>query len=93
MRAAPVSDPDVQFGPLPPESPKHTPSVRELENDRIVEQLQQRPGEWALVREFAHSHSTTTWRQRGCEATSRTVRRNGLRGYDIYARWPTGDAS
>jgi hypothetical protein len=55
----------------------------------IVEALQARPGEWAMVAANRPRHAANTMTQRlkklGCEATQRT---NG-EGTEVYARWPT----
>lgn len=53
----------------------------------IVEQLQARPGQWAVVSENASPTITRYLRDRyGLEAMSRGVK-NG-RAEKIYARWP-----
>lgn len=55
---------------------------------RAVEQLKERPGEWAIVGRDQSAAAARHWKSYGVEAT---VRRDPDTGrYTIYARWPIG---
>ena len=55
----------------------------------ILAQLQERPGEWAIVETGLSFPSTASWMRLGCQATGRT-RDDGK--FDIWARWCEPDA-
>ena len=58
--------------------------------DAIVEQLKQRPGQWAVVAENVSPTISAYLKSRyGLETTTREVKNN--RAKAIYARWPVGE--
>lgn len=57
--------------------------------DKLIKQLQAKPGQWGMVQTGEKNASAvTTWKKLGCEAKS--VKEDG--GYAIYARWPAAKA-
>jgi hypothetical protein len=64
-----------------PPAPARGPSA--LKRRRMLEQLQARPGQWALV-EQGPGNNEKAWRRLGCEVARRT--RAGVS--KVWARWP-----
>ena len=87
--ACPAVEAVTQYGNVqewedPPPWPRRTPTYHDI----IVAQMAGSPGVWMLVDRHARSKNTGPWKRRGCEVTTRKVRRAEVRGFDIYARWP-----
>jgi hypothetical protein len=58
----------------------------------VVDQLKQRPGQWAIVSRSVTASATTNWKRHGCETRMRRTEPGSSR-VDIYARWPVGGDS
>jgi len=70
----------------PPARKKVEPRVG-AETQSIIDALQSRPGEWALIKKDVNPNSTTWWKKRpGIEAKSSTIGKPKNR-VDVYARW------
>lgn len=70
----------IRWGAPPP--PKRSTGHTDL----VLEQLQSRPGEWAVVAVVKNNgHHVQAWRRRGCESVSRKTVDGDV---EIYARWP-----
>lgn len=65
----------------PPMDNRGRPSIRRS----IIDRLQTKPGQWALVAIRKDPSFSTPLKSNGCETTTRK-RADGQ--YDIYARWP-----
>lgn len=58
--------------------------------DKLLKQLQARPGAWGMVQAGEpNSSAVTVWKKLGVEAKS--VKEDGA--YNIYARWPAAKAA
>lgn len=57
------------------------------ETQAIIDALQARPGEWALIRKDVNPNATAWWKKKpGIEAKSSTIDKPKNK-VDIYARW------
>lgn len=71
---------------------KNPPSAKKAvrvgtETQAVLDALQSRPGEWALIKKDVNPNSTTWWKKRpGIEAKSSTIGKPKNR-VDVYARW------
>jgi hypothetical protein len=78
----------IQFVDAPPETHRKT-SNRTRWEDRVAGDLQERPGEWALVRSGPTFNRVSPYaqflRRVGVEAYSRRVSDTEI---VVYARWP-----
>lgn len=52
---------------------------------QVLAQLKKNPGRWCMVQQAKSSPSTTWWKERGCEATTRTQDDKTVK---LYVRWP-----
>lgn len=69
--------------------PEPAPPVRRIGagTQAILDALQARPGEWALIKEDCNPNTTTWWKKcPGVEAKSSTIGKPKNR-VDVYARW------
>ena len=78
----------IEFGVLPPNRRGNRAEI-----DRFVDELQSRPGVWAVNLRTgdynaARSRAYKVLRRRGCEAVCRTNRDSLV---EVWARWPVVD--
>lgn len=59
-------------------------------NLRLLEQLQERPGQWAVVARGKSSGQGTWWKRKGCETATRRQPDDTV---ETFARWPEGDTA
>lgn len=69
----------------PPPSKK---GKRETKYQPLIDQLKDKPGEWALVIEGKTAASARPFQKAGCEVTTRTIEGQPKNIVDIYARFP-----
>lgn len=76
-----MDDMQVEWA-APPAPPG--PRTRAKQVDQVVQQLRQRPGEWAVVESEGDSvrlsNAAQPYRARGCQIT--------VQGGRLFARWP-----
>lgn len=75
---------DVKWGNPPPSGG----GMPKSELDNLVATLQQRPGEWALVRQDSLYGHWQALARRGAKVTARKAPDES---WDIYARWPASE--
>jgi hypothetical protein len=71
--------------------------------DRVVEELQKKPGQWARVEDEATAAGAAKkWEDSGCEVTVRTIEVEAVKDdgstkpkkrYRLWARWPEAPAA
>lgn len=75
---------EIEFTTAPPPKPTRAPWRKP-----IIDALQERPGEWAIVKRADHWKKINPYasvlRQHGAEATCRRLSDNEIA---LYARWP-----